>query len=178
MADELTQKDGYKLPQPPEKHLVPNEYTAEKFRQQPPPKAPVRAIKIKGDQLRAAVRNGKQLDWADIHERFVDLWQEGRMCVWRAKHSKSALKVWDPHLQQHVQSFTVDEKLVLSALDTLRGILDSIVKVRREMGHDASGIPRWAIERIERALRNHPEAMSELLKELAAEDEKLAEKID
>jgi hypothetical protein len=58
---------------------------------------------------------------------------------------------------------------VLAALDTSRGILDSIVKLRREMGPADTGIPRWAIERIERTLRNHPEAQRELLKGLAAE---------
>jgi len=60
---------------------------------------------------------------------------------------------------------------VLAALDTSRGILDSIVKLRREMGPADTGIPRWAIERIERALRNHPEALNALLRELAAEEE-------
>ena len=47
-----------------------------------------------------------------------------------------------------------------------------MIKLRREMGHESTGIPRWAIERIERALRNHPEALNELLKELAAEDDR------
>ena len=44
-----------------------------------------------------------------------------------------------------------------------------IIKLSGEMSHDDTGIPRWAIERIERTLRNHPEAQRELLKELAAE---------
>jgi len=44
-----------------------------------------------------------------------------------------------------------------------------IIKLSGEMSHDDTGIPRWAIERIERALRDHPEALYELPKELAAE---------
>ena len=56
---------------------------------------------------------------------------------------------------REVLTFTVDEKQVLAAIDATRGILDSIVKLRREMGHQDTGIPRWAIERIERDLRNH-----------------------
>jgi hypothetical protein len=43
------------------------------------------------------------------------------------------------------------------------------------MGHEAAGIRRKAIERIERALRNHPAVLNELLRELAAEGEKQAE---
>lgn len=171
----MMRDDDHRLPEPPPKQLRPNEYTPDKFRQQAPPKAPLRAVKIKGDELRAAIRNGRQLDWSDIHERFVDLWQEGRLVVWRAKHSKSVMKQWDPHTNKTVQSFAADEKLVLQALDTLKGILDSIVKVRREMGHEGTGIPRWAIERIERGLRDYPEAQHALLKELAAEKEKQAE---
>jgi hypothetical protein len=64
---------------------------------------------------------------------------------------------------------------VLQAIDTTRGILDSMVKLRREMGHEATGIPYWAIERIQRALRNHPEALNALLRELAADSDKPAE---
>ena len=67
-------------------------------------------------------------------------------------------------------TFGVDEKQVLSAIDTTRAVLDSLVKLRREMGPE-TGIPRWAIERIECALRNHPAALKALLKELAAEEE-------
>jgi len=40
------------------------------------------------------------------------------------------------------------------------------------MGHESTGIPRWAIEKIERALRDYPEAQRALLKELAAEDDR------
>ena len=61
----------------------------------------------------------------------------------------------------------MDEKQVLSAIDTTRAVLDSLVKLRREMGHEDTGIPRWAIER---TLRNHPEALEALLKELAIEE--------
>jgi hypothetical protein len=61
--------------------------------------------------------------------------------------------------------------VVFAAIDTTRGALDSLVKLRREMGNRNTGIPRWAIERIERALRNHPEALNELLKALANHDE-------
>jgi hypothetical protein len=39
-------------------------------------------------------------------------------------------------------------------------MLDSIIKLRREMGHADTGIRRRAIERIECALRNHPAAMN------------------
>ena len=80
-----------------------------------------------------------------------------------------------PLAGKSVLTFVADDRLVLQALDVTRGILDSLIKLRKEMGHDSTGIPRWAIERIERALRNHPEALNELLKELAAEGEKQTE---
>jgi hypothetical protein len=32
---------------------------------------------------------------------------------------------------------------VISTIDTTRWILDSIVRLRREMGHQDIGIPRW-----------------------------------
>ena len=164
--------DERRLPPEIPESSLPERVRPNKFRQQLLPRAPLRAIKIKGDQLRAAVRQGHQLDWDDIHERFVDLWQEARHTLWRAKHQKAGLKTWDPHTCKEVLSFTADDKLVLQAIDTVRGILDSMIKLRREMGHEATGIPRWAIERIEKALRGHPEALNQLLKELAAENDK------
>jgi hypothetical protein len=39
------------------------------------------------------------------------------------------------------------------------------------MGNQDTGFPRWAIEKIERALHNYPTALKALLKELADEDE-------
>ena len=47
-----------------------------------------------------------------------------------------------------------------------------MMRLREKMGPETTGVPRWAIERIERALRDHPEALNALLKELAAEGEK------
>ena len=54
-------------PRLPEK-FVPNKVRNGSWREETPPRAPLRAIRIKGDALRAAVRNGSQLDWTDIHE--------------------------------------------------------------------------------------------------------------
>ena len=110
------------------------------------------------------------LDYSDIYERFIDLWQEARLAIWRAKHSKAGIKQWNAEEGRDVLTFGVDEKLVLAAIDTTRAVLYSLVKLRREMGPE-TGIPRWAIERIECALRNHPAALKALLKELAAEEE-------
>lgn len=155
-------------PSTPEDKL-PERFRPAKFKQSDLPRAPLRAIRIKGDQLRAAVRNGRQLDWSDIHERYVDLWQEARHTLWRAKHQKAGFKTWDPVSGKEVMGFTADDKLVLAAIDTIRGILDSMIKLRREVGHEATGIPRWAIERIEKELKHHPEALSALLKGLAEE---------
>src|SRR5215469_2513972 len=162
-----------RLPQPPTNgHVIPNAYQNGKTVQKKPPKAPLRAITIKGNEPRAAIRNGNPLDWTDLYERFVDLWKEARLAIWRAKHSKAGTSQWDPKQAREVLTFTVDEKQVLAAIDTTRGILDSMIKLRREMGHESTGIPRWAIERIERALRDYPEAQRALLKELAAEDDR------
>jgi hypothetical protein len=152
-----------------------NEYRNGKTRQQTPPRMPSRAIALKAAELRAAIRHGNAPDWADLNDRFADLWQEARQVIWRAKHSKAGTKVWNEAEQRDVLTFVADEKQVLAAIDTTRGILDSLVKLRRGMGPETTGIPRWAIERIERALRNHPEALNALLKELAAEGEKQAE---
>ena len=165
--------DERRLPQPPtNQHVIPNAYKNGKTVQKKPPKAPLRAITIKGNELRAAIRNGKPLDWSDLHERFVDLWQEARLYIWRAKHSKAGVPQWDAQQAREVLTFTADEKQVLAAIDTTRGILDSMTKLRREMGQESTGIPRWAIEKIERALRDYPEAQQALLKELAAEDDR------
>ena len=40
------------------------------------------------------------------------------------------------------------------------------------MGNADTGLPRWIVEKIERALRDHPAAQRALLKELAAEDDR------
>jgi hypothetical protein len=163
------------LPPPIPAKLISNEWRNGKVRQASPPRPPLRAVKLKGDQLRAAVRNGSALDWSDLHERFVDLWQESRTVIWRAKHAKCGLKQTDPVTGQSVLTFVANDRLVLEAINTTRGVLDSLVKLRREMDRDTTGIPRWAIDRIERALRNYPEAMSKLLKELAAKGDKQTE---
>ena len=148
---------------------VPNDYRNGKVRHQALPKQPSRAIAFKAAELRAAMRHGNPIDWGDLYERFVDLWQEGRLALWRAKHHKAGLKKWDPDTQQDVQTFTVDEKQVLATIDTLRGVLDSMMRLREKIGPETTGIPRWAVERIECALRNYPEALKALLTELAAE---------
>jgi len=64
------------------------------------------------------MRNGNQLDYSDLYERFVDLWQEARLAIWRAKHNKAGIKQWDDDAQQYVVTFAADEKLVLQAIDT------------------------------------------------------------
>lgn len=174
----IVDDDERTLPRPIPKKLIANEYTPDRFKQQPLDRAPLRAITIKGNALRAAMRNGNKLDWSDIHERYVDLWQEARLAIWRAKHKKAGVKTYDPHVGKEVLAFVADEGMILKALDTTRAIIDSMVKLRREVDHDSTGIPRWAIERIERALRDFPEAQHALLKELAAENEKDAEDAD
>jgi len=149
-------------------------FTSKTFEQESPGRPPLRAIKIKGDRLRAAMHGGgAHLDWSDIHERFVDLWQEARLTLWRAKHTKAGQKQWDDSLKKYTLTFIADERLVLQSIDCVKGILDSLIKLRREMGHEDHGIPRWAIEKIEYTLRDYPEALHALLKSLAAEyDEK------
>jgi len=163
------------MPPPVPPHLVPNNKQPEYWEQAARPKAPVRALKIVGNDLKASVRSGRQIDWADLHDRYVDLWKEARLALWRAKHSKLGTHIYDEAKKKTVTNFVVDEKLVLEAINVTKGVLDSIVKIRREIGHENTGIPRWAIERIERALRQHPEALNALLKELASENEKPAE---
>jgi hypothetical protein len=113
----------------------------------PTSKIPLRAITIKGNELRAAIRNGNPLDRSDLHERFVELWQEARLAIWRAKHSKAGIPQWDAQQAREVLTFTVDEKQVIAAIDTTRGILDSLIKLRREMGHESTRIPRWPSKR-------------------------------
>jgi hypothetical protein len=168
-------EDERQLPPEIPEHLIPNEYKPDKWAQQRLPKPPLRALKQKGDALRASIRTGRTIDYGDIHERYVDLWQEARMVVWRAKHSKAGVKTWDPVVGKNVQSFICDEKLILSAIDTTRGVLDSLIKLRKEIGAEGAGIPGWAIARIEKALRSHPAALKELMRELATEEEKLAD---
>jgi hypothetical protein len=53
--------------------------------------------------------------------------------------------------------------------------LDSIIKLRRQMGHEATGIPRWGHRAHRTRVGNHPEALNALVRKLAAEGEKLAE---
>jgi hypothetical protein len=137
-------------------------------RQASPPRMPSRAIAVKAAELRASLRINP-LDYSDIHERFVDLWQEARQVIWRAKHNKAGQKILDPTTGKQTLTFISDEKLVLQAIDTTKGVLDSLLKLRRQMGHEANQIPRWAIEKIEYALRDHPAAMKALLKAIATE---------
>jgi hypothetical protein len=59
--------------------FISNEFRNGKTPQEKLPKAPFRAIIIKGNALRAAIRNGNRLDYSDLYERFVDLWQEARL---------------------------------------------------------------------------------------------------
>jgi hypothetical protein len=158
-------------PPPIDEKLLDNQWRDGKTRQETTPRPPLRALKTKGDQLRNAVRHGNQLDWSDITSCFADLWQEARLCLWRAKHSKPGIKVTDPKTGKQVLTFGADEKVVLEAINTVRGILDSMIRLRREVGNDSTGIPHWAVVKIEKALRNHPEALADLLKALAAEDE-------
>jgi hypothetical protein len=170
MANNNNDDHERRLPPPIDESRLPND-VRNGLTQEKKPRAPFRAIVAKGNELRTALRHGQPLDWSDIHGRFVDLWQEARLAVWRAKHHKAGITEIDPQTGKPVLTFTVDERQVLAALDTTRGTLDSIVKLRHAMGNDDTGIPRWAIERIERALRNHPEALNALLRELAAEEE-------
>jgi hypothetical protein len=63
------------LPPPIPDNLISNEFRNRQTRQQKPP----RAITAKAAALRAAVRNGNPLDYADLHERLVDLRTEARL---------------------------------------------------------------------------------------------------
>jgi hypothetical protein len=154
-----------RLPVFDEKKLS-NEFRNGQTRQAAPPRMPSRAIAVKAAELRAAPRINP-LDYADLHERFVDLWQEARQVIWRAKHNKAGQKILDPTSGKQTLTFIADEKLVLQAIDTTKGILDSLVKLRRSMEPESTQIPRWAIQRIEAALRDHPAALKALLKALA-----------
>jgi hypothetical protein len=146
---------------------LPNDFRNGKVRHQSLPKQPARAGAAKAAELRASLRHGNSIDWSDIHDRYVDLWHEARLAIWRAKHSKAGIKHHDPASDQDVLTFVVNEKQVLAAIDTTRAVLDSLVKLRRDLGPDANSIPRWAIDRIDHALRDHPRALHALLKELA-----------
>ena len=77
----------------------------------------------------------------------------------------------DPETGKVVQSYIPNDRLLLLAIDTTKGVLDRIIKLRREMSSEKAGLPRWMIEKIERGLRNFPDAQEALLKELATEDE-------
>src|SRR6516165_5281102 len=112
------------LPRP---NLLSNEYRNGKTRHEKLPKVPSRAIAAKADALRSAVRNGNPLDSAELQERYVDLWHEARLAIWRAKHSKAGIKQHDEITDQDVLTFVVDEKQVLAAIDTTRSVLDSLV---------------------------------------------------
>jgi hypothetical protein len=147
-----------------------NEYRNGTTRHQKLPRMPSRAIAVKAAELRAAARINP-LDYSDLHEGFVDLWHEARLAIWRAKHSKAGVKEIDPETGKQTLTFVVDEKLVLAAIDTTKGVLDSMVKLREKIGPDSTAIPRWAFERIERALRNYPDARLALLKELAGDND-------
>ena len=176
-----SQAGEMRYPDPKPKHLLPHKIQDGMWKQQRVDKPPLRALTIKGNQLREAMRGGNPLDWVDIHERFVDLWQEARLTIWRAKRKKAGLQDIDPLTGKTVQMYIPDDGLVLQAIDVTRKVLEGIMKLRREMGAEKSGIPRWAIERIERGLRNYPEAQHALLKELASENDedlKKAEKVE
>jgi hypothetical protein len=154
----------------PRPDLLTNEFRDGKTRHQKLPRAPIRAVNAKAQQLRNAIRNNNPLDYADLYERFVDLWHEARLVIWRAKHSKAGLKHYDPETQQDVLTFVSDDKVVLQAIDTCRNVLDSMIKLRREIGSEPDRIPHWAIAQIEAALRHHPAALNALLKALAADN--------
>jgi hypothetical protein len=158
------------LPSPIPDRSIPNEFRDGKTRQAKPPRMPSRAIAAKANELRAAIRNGGPPDWSDLYERFCDLWQEARQVIWRAKHSKAGLEQWEPEEGRDVLTFVAEERLVLQAIDTTRGVLDSLVRLRAKMPPTRTSIPRWAIERIERVLRNQPKALEALLAELTSED--------
>jgi hypothetical protein len=55
------------------------------------------------------------------------------MVVWGAKHSKAGLPVTDPVTGKQTIGYVANEKVGLKAIDTSQGVLDSLVKVRREM---------------------------------------------
>jgi hypothetical protein len=132
------------------------------------PRAPSRAIRFKGQQLVDATYN-KDIDWHDLFARYVDLWQESRMVLWRSKHSKPGLEIWDEKEKRMVRTFTSDDRMVLDAVVVIKSVLDSMVRLRKDMiGPDGgSGIPRWAIDRINEALQAHPEALEALIEALA-----------
>jgi hypothetical protein len=160
--------DDRQLPQPRE-DLLTNEYRNGKTRHQSLPKQPARAVAAKAAEMRSTMLRHGPIDWSDLHARYVDLWHEARLALWRAKHSKAGIKKWNEEEQRDELTFVVDEKQVLACIDTTRGVLDSIVRLRDRIGPDAVGIPHWAIVRIERALRDHPKALHALLQELATE---------
>lgn len=155
---------------------MPHEWGEDKFKQEQLERPPIRALAIKGRQLREAIRGGNLIEWGEIHERFVDLWQEARLVIWRAKHRKKGTREYDPVVGKVVATYVPDDRMVLEAIGTVKGLLDSMMRLRKEMGSSRSGVPRWAIERIERGLRNYPEAQQALLKELMAEQDEPEEK--
>lgn len=175
--------DTRRPPDPPDPDSIPAAYKEDRFAQERPhngngrasqlitkngSRAPIRAIQIKGDQLRANLYKADVIDWSDIYNRYVDLWQEARLTIWRAKRSKTGIKTFDPESGKDVLSFICDDKLVLDAITVVRGVLDSMVHLRSNMmKSEGIGIPRWAIKRIEMALHDHPEARDAILTRLA-----------
>lgn len=154
-----------------QRRLIPDAYLPGKFAQTDAPRAPFRAVRIKGHQLRAKIYSPKDVDWGDIYGRYVDLWQEARMVIWRAKHAKAGPRTYDPDKGKEILSFVADDKLVLEAVNTVKNVLDSMVRLRRDMTVEGPGIPRWAISKIEEALREHPDALEAILEALAKGEE-------
>ena len=180
MAEDYFDDDARQHPKPPPPEHIPNRARGVlngTYRQSEKGKPPVRAITLKGEKLRRDVTLGPALgrepDWAEIYARYVDLWQEARLVIWRAKRAKAGLSQIDPKTGVTIATFVADDRTVLQAIDVTKGVLDSMIKLRRDLRGEAIGLPRWAIRRIESALDDHPSARDALLSALAkGEDEK------
>lgn len=142
-------------------------------------KLPVRALVAKAGQLKREGLTGTKMDPVVFYNCFVDLWMEARNALNRAKQSATPGKVWNPELRRWEMSFVVDERLVLTAVDTTARIVKDMAAYRKQLEMEDSGIPSYVMEIIERSLKDYPGAKAALVKNLiaAASGEKEAERV-
>jgi hypothetical protein len=132
---------------------------------------PVRAMFKKAAQLRADAQR-PEINPLLFYNLMVDMYKESRMCLNRTKLTQTIGKIYNPQKKRWETTFTVDDKLVMEAIKCTSQIIKDLEEMRQGMAAEDTGIPRWAIEKIEQGLKNHPEARLALLESLAAGQEK------
>lgn len=125
------------------------------------PIPPMRAIALKGRELRSEVRSGRELDPVFFYDRFVEIWQEWHHLIWRAKRRELG-KVVDG-----VQYYKSDDRLVATGLEGMRNVVESMLELREKIQKEGKGgVPRWIMELITQGLKEFPEAREALLEEI------------